>query len=187
MIDMRNFAVLKSETMSIFITQLGNQDRQKGSIFWTGPFQVIARLSDLTYEILGHNDRRFVVHVNRLKPCHGTANRESNQIPKWPRKTTARGDKVSSAKRDAVITPPAILSYPLAGNISLHRDSLSATSSPIAPPRPVSTPPSAGDIEDEERLDPTYFPPIPPKQSQLYYGPDHSPVTRSQTRNTFLE
>jgi len=77
-------------------------------------------------------------------------------LPKWPRKTRARDDKMFSAKQKAVVAPPASLSYPLAGDNS--RDSLPAPSSPMALPRPVSTPPSAGDKEDEERLDSTYFP-----------------------------
>jgi len=133
MIDMKNFAVSKSETMSIFITKLGNQDCQKVP-FLLERAHFKQQPSCLTnYEVLGHNDRKFVVHVNRLKPCHCAANRESNPITKWPRKTKARGDKVSSEKRDVVITPPSILSYPLAGGISPDRDSLSATSSPVAP------------------------------------------------------
>jgi hypothetical protein len=40
---------------------------------WSGPFRVMAKLSDLNYEILGRNGRKFVVHLNRLKTCHGRA------------------------------------------------------------------------------------------------------------------
>jgi hypothetical protein len=40
---------------------------------WSCPFRVTAKLSDLNYEILGRNGRKFVVHLNRLKACHGRA------------------------------------------------------------------------------------------------------------------
>ena len=145
----------------------------------TGPFQVTAKLSDLKYELLSYNGRIFIFYVNCLK----SYKEESNQIPKWQRKTRARGDKVSNAKRDAVITLPAILSYPLAGDNSADWDSLSAPSSPIAPPRPVSTPPSAGDKQDEERLDPTYFPPVPTETvaTWLWTGPLPRHARRQET------
>ena len=34
---------------------------------WSGPFQITAKVSELNYEILGKNDRKSVVHINRLK------------------------------------------------------------------------------------------------------------------------
>jgi hypothetical protein len=60
---------------------------EKFNFAWTDPLQVTAELSDLSYELLGHNDRKFIVHINPLKPRHGAANMKSNPIPKWPRKT----------------------------------------------------------------------------------------------------
>jgi hypothetical protein len=105
---------------------------------------------------------------------------KSNPIPKWPRKTWARDDKMSSAKQKAVVAPPAILSYPLAGDNC--RDSLPAPSSPMTPPRFVSTLPSAGDKEDEERLDLTYS-----SNCNLIMDRNTPQVTRSQKRNLFLE
>jgi hypothetical protein len=137
--------------------------------------QVTAKLSDLNYEFLGHNDRKLIFHINRLKPCHGAANMKSNPRPKWPRKMRARGGKMSSAKQEIVVAPPVILSYPLAGDNSPDRDSLPAASSLIAPPRPVSSPPSAGYKENEERFDSTYSPQYPSKPSQSDYGSKHSP------------
>jgi len=78
MIDTRNSAVSKAETMSTFTTLLGSRDSKKFHFSWTGPFQVTAKLSDLNYELLGHNDRKFIVNINRLKPCNRAANRKSN-------------------------------------------------------------------------------------------------------------
>ena len=38
---------------------------------WSGPFRVMAKLSESNYEILGQSGRKFVVHLNRLKACYG--------------------------------------------------------------------------------------------------------------------
>ena len=35
--------------------------------YWTGPFQITAKLSDFNYEIISMNNKTKVVHVNRLK------------------------------------------------------------------------------------------------------------------------
>jgi len=104
------------------------------------PISSMVKLSDLNYELLGHNDRKFIVHINHLKPCHSAANRKLNAGPKWLRKRRATSDDMTSAKREAVIAPQAILSYPLVGDNSPDRDSQPATSTPVArlflcPPR----------------------------------------------------
>jgi hypothetical protein len=48
---------------------------------WTGPFQITARISDLNYEIIGENGRKQVVHINRLKPAHGSYTQTSKPGP----------------------------------------------------------------------------------------------------------
>jgi hypothetical protein len=55
---------------------------------WEGPFEVIARKSDINYEILNRN-RKQVVHINRLKPAYGYVARQTKAITrrkKQPRK-----------------------------------------------------------------------------------------------------
>jgi len=42
---------------------------KKFPFYWTGPYQITGKLSDLNYEILGGNDKKFVVHVNRNVNC----------------------------------------------------------------------------------------------------------------------
>ena len=34
---------------------------------WSGPFKITTKISDLNYEIVGHNGKKQTVHVNRLK------------------------------------------------------------------------------------------------------------------------
>jgi hypothetical protein len=54
---------------------------------WSGPFQVTDKLSDLNYELRGHHEKKFIVHVHRLKLRQSTVNQKPNPVPKWRRKT----------------------------------------------------------------------------------------------------
>jgi hypothetical protein len=51
---------------------------KKFHYLWSGPFQVTAKLSDLNYELLGNQGRKFIVHVNRMKLCHRDISPEPN-------------------------------------------------------------------------------------------------------------
>jgi len=35
---------------------------------WTGPYKVVTSLSDLNYKIVDQQNKKLLVHVNRLKP-----------------------------------------------------------------------------------------------------------------------
>jgi hypothetical protein len=49
------------------------------SFKWAGPFRVTDNLSDLIYELSGHHDEKFTVHVNRLKLSeHGESEAETS-------------------------------------------------------------------------------------------------------------
>ena len=37
--------------------------------FWSGPYKVIRKLSELNYEIISKDNRKHIVHVNRIKRC----------------------------------------------------------------------------------------------------------------------
>jgi hypothetical protein len=47
--------------------------KRKFQKYRVGPSKVTAKFSELNYEILGKNDRRQVVHINRLKAAMATA------------------------------------------------------------------------------------------------------------------
>ena len=59
---------------------LYNPQRKKGvcpklTCPWKGPYVVIDRINDVVYRIRqGPRSKPFVVHKDRLKPCHGTIN-----------------------------------------------------------------------------------------------------------------
>jgi hypothetical protein len=67
---------------------------------WSGPFWVIDKLSDLNYELLGHHERKFIVHVHQLKLCQGTVNQKPKPVPKWRHKTKHRGDDLSGMNNE---------------------------------------------------------------------------------------
>ena len=39
---------------------------------WSGPFRITAKISDLNYEIVDPNNKKQIVHVNRLKQAYNT-------------------------------------------------------------------------------------------------------------------
>jgi hypothetical protein len=113
----------------------------------SGPFEITANLPDLNYELLGNNCNTIVVHINRMKPCYGPVQHESNPARKWRRKVKSSGDKLRKLR-----TPAAILSYPLA------IDEFPDRGSPTPPNTPVTIMLSAG----RERSDTTCLPPYTP-------------------------
>ena len=64
---------------------------------WSGIFQIMAKVSDLNYEILGHKDRKLVVHVNRLKAAGGYDGREPK--PRMQRKRRTRKHQIKEVQK----------------------------------------------------------------------------------------
>jgi len=42
---------------------------RKFNKFWSGPYKVIRKISELNYEIVSQGNRKKIVHINRLKKC----------------------------------------------------------------------------------------------------------------------
>ena len=82
---------------------------------WAGPFKVTTKISDLNYEVLGKNDRKQVVHINRLKPARGY--HVQNVRPRPPRKHKARRDSVSSHSSSEELSAIKTGALPLATNV----------------------------------------------------------------------
>jgi len=38
--------------------------------FWSGPYKITRKILELNYEIVGQDDKKSIVHVNRLKKCY---------------------------------------------------------------------------------------------------------------------
>jgi hypothetical protein len=56
---------------------------------WKGPHKVTKRLSDLNYEIIGQNNKKQVVHINRLKKAYNQnlskPEKEKEAVKKLPK------------------------------------------------------------------------------------------------------
>jgi hypothetical protein len=101
----------------------------------SGPFRVTAKISDLNYEILGRNGRKFVVHLNGLKACHGRTQYGQNPARKQPGMSRQKLDMKSGPDQEADMYPAAILSCPFASVSSRARDfPQSQPTSPLASP-----------------------------------------------------
>ena len=86
--------------------------------FWSGPYQVMKVLSDVTYRIQsvylpGSQNRRrhrVVVHYNRLKPCHG----HQNLVPPPAPQTTESPPASQDVTEDFIVPLPTV--DPLSGD-----------------------------------------------------------------------
>jgi hypothetical protein len=120
---------------------------------WAGPYDVTAKISELNYEILGQNERKFIVHI-RLKPAFNDVIERSNPRPRRPR---MEGTRKASLSSDSCEYPDAIT----LGRLPLVTSSPSRDDCPPAPPAdlPHSFPPSVDSpmVEDMSHL--TYLPP----------------------------
>jgi hypothetical protein len=96
---------------------------------WSGTFQMTEKLSELNYELRGHHEKKFIVHVHRLKLCQNTVNQKPNPVPKWWSKTKHRGNNSTRVNQQIVISRSALPFYSLVRNNSFDRGSLSASSS----------------------------------------------------------
>ena len=79
MTRMPNKEILSREIKFIFITQPENLGKCfKFHNFLTGPFEIIAKLTDLNYEITSMNHKKQVVHENRMKMAYNSKIWKSN-------------------------------------------------------------------------------------------------------------
>ena len=52
---------------------------------WTGPFQIVRRIGDMTYRIQNlYNRQRRLVHIDRLKPCPKDVRLPKSPLPGLP-------------------------------------------------------------------------------------------------------
>ena len=62
--------------------------------FWSGPYKVIRKISELNYETVSQDNRKQIVHINRLKKCYNQSlwNPRKNQktLKKPPKQKTKR-------------------------------------------------------------------------------------------------
>jgi len=143
-------------------------------------------VSELNYEILGKNDRKSVVHINRLKLAHGEIDRDSNPRPQYMRRMRKREQSVSSHGGDQSETV----------NIGARSFAKQISRKDETPPRRKDSPgrshvldsPSplrpGTDTPAAKRADPTYQPgDSPQSRRELQDTRNEPPLTRSRARS----
>ena len=68
--------------------------------FWTGPFKITTKLSDLNYEIISLNHKKQIVHVNRLKKAYDPEIWKPKQEPEAPKKRINKGSPKSENQEE---------------------------------------------------------------------------------------
>ena len=143
---------------------------------WSGPYKIIKKISELNYEIAGPNDKRQVVHVNRLK----AAPDPSVWKPKPKRQTAKKhSERSRTTQEEEGEEEVRIGPFPLLSEAPLEART-PPNQIPCSPPTPQ---PAA--ISPSERQDPTYQPPETPRtRREMQTNRIDPPITRSRTRIT---
>jgi hypothetical protein len=148
--------------------------------FWTGPFEITAKLSDLNHEITSMSKKKQVVHVNRLKMAHDPKIWRPKPNPETLKKRKNR--EAENPEEQAEENEMQFGSLPLQ-----RRDRLVEGLEPRTPSNQVPcTPQSASQTTispHSERRDPSYKPPQTPRsRRELSSVRPEPPLTRSRTR-----
>jgi transposase InsO family protein len=145
---------------------------------WSGPFQITAKISDLNYEIVSQDQKRQVVHVNRLKKAHDPGIWNPKPTPKGPVKRQDRPKtQVSELSEDNVQIGPR----PLLETVR-RQERVEPTTPPTVVP---DTPDSAQSVDTPyaERMDPSYQPPQTPRsRREIQVERTEPPLTRARSR-----
>ena len=145
---------------------------------WTGPFKVAAKISDLNYEILGQNNRKWVLNINRLKAARGYEVRDSN--PRKPRASRQRKESTISHDSDE-LTDVQLGARPLLKEVPQGQDTVH--NPPLC--SPDQSPPTNHTLDTpmSERHDPSYLPESTPRsRREIQSTRDEPPLTRARTR-----
>ena len=155
--------------------------------FWTGPFKVTAKLSELNYKIVSINNKKQVVHINKIKPAHNTdtwkpkpSTRNSSKPATRPNKQAKqKTTRTKESEEDEVrIGPfPLLKARPPVDQVEPR------TPPSLAPDTPDSVPTSP-ESPRLERRNPSYKPSkIPRSRRELHPTKTEPPLTRARARD----
>ena len=143
----------------------------------SGPYKIIKKISELDYEIAGPNDKRQIVHVNRLKAAHDPSvwkPKSKRQTPSKQSEKSRTMQEEEEGEEEVRIGP-----FPLLSEVPLEART-QPNQTPCSPPtpQPAVTSPS-------ERQEPTYQPPeIPRTRREMQTNRIDPPLTRSRPKMT---
>jgi hypothetical protein len=83
---------------------------------WTGPYKITAKLSELNYEIVCLTDKKFVVHVNRLKRSYNEdAWRQTGKTSDRLRERKVKGEEEAGDEEEVRIKSTRIQKHACQG------------------------------------------------------------------------
>jgi len=108
--------------------------------FWSGPYKITRKISELNYETVGQDDKKSIVHVNRLKKCYDPSlwkPRQNQKAQKKPPKQKAKRPDSGESEEEEIRVGP----FPLmtADNPTGVNESTTPQSPALDTPPPTRT------------------------------------------------
>jgi len=156
-------------------------DCSKFKFLWSGPFKIIAKLSDLDYRIAKRQGKEFTVNVNRLKRAYNKDKWET-QGKESVRKTLSRRQPVQEEDEEELRSSgPITVPVP-----RVERRQPTAQTPNRNSPRRLDNPAAPQTVEEtprSERTDPNYDPPDTPRsRREMETARTEPPLTRLRSR-----
>jgi hypothetical protein len=176
----RHFDV--NDLVYLFTPALKAGQTKKFQKFWSGPYKITRKISELNYEIVGQDDIHIIVHVNRLKKCYSrslwkpTQNQKAQK--KLPKQKTERQDSGESEEEEINVGP-----FPL-----MTADNPTAVIESTTPQNPALDTPDTDrrtlDTPSTSKEDLSYYPlDTPRSRRELQTTRTETPITRPRARN----
>jgi len=149
--------------------------------FCSGPYHVIRKVSELNYEIVSQDNRKQIVHINRLKNCYNQSlwNPWQNQktLKKPPEQKTKRRDSGEGEEEGFTVGPFSACSNDTTPENDCMIPPNSILDTPDTERRTLDTPSPSKD-------DPSYCPlDTPRSRHELQTTREEPPITRARARN----
>jgi len=146
---------------------------------WSGPFRITAKISDLNYEIVDPNNKKQIVHVNRLKQAYNPDSWKPKVKKKAKRKSRNKlpAHTEEEEEEQIKIGPfPLVLPTP-------QENATDRLPPPDQNPHTPATTPQTLTPPVSENRDPTYLPSDTPRsRREMQPTRIEPPMTRSRTR-----
>ena len=150
--------------------------------FWSGPYKVIRKVSELNYEIISKDNRKQIVHMNRIKRCYN----QSLWNPKRSQETSKSFPKREAKRRDSSEAEGEefrVDRFPLriADDPTPENECIMSQSANFDPP---DTDGRTFDTPSSSKVDPSYSPlDTPRSRRELQNTRAELPITRARARN----
>jgi len=149
--------------------------------FWSGPYKIIRKISELNYEIVSQDNRKQIVHINRLKRCYNQSlwNARQNQktLKKPPKKKMKRRDSGEGEEEGFTVGPFPLVTDDTTPENECMTPPISILDIPDTDRRILDTPSPSKDYLSYCPLD------TPRSRRELQTTREEPPITRARARN----